>query len=123
MGGTARTATSTTTTVGKDVVDHRICIRCRHCRDGRDCLRPSSLSDTHFYNLLVFWANNHYERCEAVPAALRARYDEAKASKARGRKSYWTSEAHAIGLRNVVDRDGQIGSGVAFAPAVRDSEY
>lgn len=119
-GGTANKVTSTT--IGKDAIDHRICIRCRHCKDNKDCLRPSSLSDTHFYNLLVFWANNHYERCEAVPAAIQAKYDEAKAIKVRGRKAYWISEAHAIGLRNIVDKDGKIGGGVAFAPTARGSE-
>jgi len=109
----------TSTTVGSGVVDHRLYIRCRHCQDGADCLRPSSLSDSHFYNLLVFWAANHYEKCEAVPPALRAQYDEAKAIKTRGRKSYWVEEAHAIGLRNVVDDDGRTGQGVAFIPSVR----
>ena len=119
-GGAANKVT--TTTIGKDATNHRICVRCRHCKDDKDCLRPSSLSDTHFYNLLVFWANNHYERCEAVPAAIQAKYDEAKAIKARGRKSYWISEAHAIGLRNIVDKDGKIGGGVAFCPTARGSD-
>ena len=56
-GSTANRVTFTT--IGKGAINHRICVRCRHCKDNKDCLRPSSLSDTHFYNLLVFWANNH----------------------------------------------------------------
>ena len=113
----------TSTTIRKDAADHRVRIRCRHCRDDADCLRPSSLGDSHFYNLLCGWAANHYGRCGAVPPALQARYGEAKAVKTRGRKAHWIEAAHSIGLRNIVDKDGRLGHGVAFAPsAARASE-
>ena len=120
-GGASKAVTSTT--IRKDAADHRLRIRCRHCRDDADCLRPSSLGDSHFYNLLCGWAANHFERCEAVPLALQARYGEAKAVKTRGRKAHWIEAAHSIGLRNIVDKDGRVGHGVAFAPsAARASE-
>ena len=120
-GGASKAVTSTT--IREDAADHRVRIRCRHCRDDADCLRPSSLGDSHFYNLLCGWAANHYGRCEAVPLALQARYGEAKAVKTRGRKAHWIEAAHSIGLRNIVDKDGRVGHGVAFAPsAARASE-
>ena len=108
---------------------HRLCLRCRHCRDAADVLRPKSLSEHYFYAKIVRWSANHFEGsggsggCPSVPPDLRVRYEEARARTSRGQKRYWAEAAHSIGLRNIVDKDGRVGHGVAFAPsAARASE-
>jgi len=97
---------------------HRLCLRCRHCHDAADVLRPKSLSEHYFYAKIVRWSANHFEGtggCAAVPPDLRVRYEEARARTSRGQKRYWAEAAHSIGLRNIVDGEGREGLGVAFA--------
>ena len=109
-----------TNTVSLASATHRLCLRCRHCRDGTDVLRPKSLSEYHFYSKIVRWSAAHYESCPAVPPVLRMRYEEAKASASRGRKHFWAESAAKIGLVDIVDEAGQVGHGVAFAPLEED---
>jgi len=35
---------------GAAAATHRLCLRCRHCRDSADVLRPKSLSEHYFYS-------------------------------------------------------------------------
>ena len=83
---------------------------------------PQCYSDGSKINTGAFAASEPDAGSDVNGYRLSAKYDEAKAIKARGRKAYWMSEAHAIGLRNIVDKDGKIGGGVAFAPTARGSE-
>ena len=108
-------SSSNTATVSLTTATHRLCLRCRHCRDETDVLRPKSVSEYHFYSKIVRWSAAHYESCPAVPPALHARYEEAKANASRGRKQFWAESAAKIGLVNIVDESGQVGHGVAFA--------
>jgi hypothetical protein len=97
---------------------HRLCLRCRHCRDAADVLRPKSLSEHYWYAKIVRWSANHFEGgggCAAVPPDLRVRYEEARARTSRGQKRYWAEAARSMGLVDIVDGEGRTGQGVAFA--------
>ena len=111
---------NTNNTVSLTSATHRLCLRCRHCRDETDVLRPKSLSEYHFYSKIVRWSSAHYESCPALPPVLQMRYEEAKANASRGRKQFWAESAAKIGLVDIVDEAGQVGHGVAFAPLEED---